>query len=70
MAPILSGQLSQKMASGLACLIILMDIPRRFSGGVTGYVWNEEPQPELIVTGERLGRVCTPASIVSRATNA
>jgi hypothetical protein len=34
-----------------------------------GYAWNEEPQPELIVAGERLDAVA-PALIASRATNA
>lgn len=34
-----------------------------------GYVWNEEPQPELTVTGERLD-LSAPPLIVSRATNA
>ena len=34
-----------------------------------GYVWNEEPQPELKVTGERLDEK-TPPLIVSNATNA
>jgi len=34
-----------------------------------GYVWNEEPQPELIVTGERLDAAAPPL-IVSDATNA
>ena len=35
----------------------------------TGYVWNEEPQPELKVTGERLDAKVPPL-IVSDATNA
>ena len=34
-----------------------------------GYVWNEEPEPDLIVTGERLDAPA-PALIVSKATNA
>ncbi|HLO29382.1 MAG TPA: hypothetical protein VK249_09620 [Anaerolineales bacterium] len=34
-----------------------------------GYVWNEEPEPELIVTGERLDASAPPLN-VSRATNA
>lgn len=34
-----------------------------------GYIWNEEPQPELTVSGERLD-VAAPPLIVSRATNA
>jgi hypothetical protein len=34
-----------------------------------GYVWTEEPQPELIVTGERLD-ASAPPLIASRATNA
>jgi len=34
-----------------------------------GYVWNEEPQPELIVTGERLDAAAPPL-IASEATNA
>ena len=34
-----------------------------------GYIWNEEPQPELLVTGERLD-ASAPPLIVSRATNA
>src|SRR5512134_1755129 len=34
-----------------------------------GYIWNEEPQPELIVTGKRLD-ASAPPLIVSRATNA
>jgi hypothetical protein len=33
------------------------------------YVWNEEPQPELIVTGERLDAAAPPL-IASDATNA
>ena len=34
-----------------------------------GYVWDEEPQPELIVTGERLDAEAPPL-VSSRATNA
>lgn len=34
-----------------------------------GYIWNEEPQPDLSVTGERLDAAAPPL-IVSRATNA
>ena len=34
-----------------------------------GYVWNEEPEPDLIVTGERLDAIA-PRLIVSKATNA
>lgn len=34
-----------------------------------GYVWNEEPQPNLIVTGERLDSAA-PQLHVTRATNA
>jgi hypothetical protein len=34
-----------------------------------GYVWNEEPEPELTVTGERLD-VPAPALNASKATNA
>ena len=34
-----------------------------------GYVWNEEPEPNLIVTGERLD-ASAPPLIVSKATNA
>ena len=34
-----------------------------------GYVWNEEPQPDLIVTGERLD-VEAPPLLASKATNA
>ena len=34
-----------------------------------GYVWNEEPEPELIVTGERLDASAPPLT-VSKATNA
>ena len=34
-----------------------------------GYIWNEEPEPDLIVTGERLD-ASAPLLIVSRATNA
>jgi hypothetical protein len=34
-----------------------------------GYVWNEEPEPELIVSGERLDAAATPL-IASEATNA
>jgi len=34
-----------------------------------GYVWNEEPEPNLIVTGERLDAKAPPLK-VSRATNA
>ena len=34
-----------------------------------GYLWNEEPEPELTVTGERLDASAS-ALIVSRATNA
>jgi hypothetical protein len=34
-----------------------------------GYVWNEEPEPPLIVTGERLDAKAPPL-IASRATNA
>ena len=34
-----------------------------------GYIWNEEPQPDLIVTGERLDAAAPPL-VVSRATNA
>ena len=34
-----------------------------------GYVWNEEPEPNLIVTGERLDAPAPPL-IVSKATNA
>ena len=34
-----------------------------------GYVWNEEPQPDLIVTGERLDAE-VPALVASKATNA
>jgi hypothetical protein len=34
-----------------------------------GYIWNEEPEPALIVTGERLDAPAPPL-IVSRATNA
>jgi hypothetical protein len=34
-----------------------------------GYVWNEEPEPNLIVTGERLDAEAPPLN-VSRATNA
>lgn len=34
-----------------------------------GYVWNEEPEPDLIVIGERLDAP-TPPLIVSKATNA
>jgi hypothetical protein len=34
-----------------------------------GYIWNEEPQPDLNVTGERLDAAAPPL-VVSRATNA
>jgi hypothetical protein len=34
-----------------------------------GYVWNEEPEPELIVTGERLDAMAPPLKS-SKATNA
>jgi hypothetical protein len=34
-----------------------------------GYIWNEEPEPNLIVTGERLD-ASSPPLIVSKATNA
>jgi hypothetical protein len=34
-----------------------------------GYIWNEEPEPDLIVTGERLDAPAPPL-IVSKATNA
>lgn len=34
-----------------------------------GYIWTEEPQPELIVTGERLDAVAPPL-LASDATNA
>jgi hypothetical protein len=34
-----------------------------------GYVWNEEPKPNLILTGERLDAKAPPLN-VSRATNA
>lgn len=34
-----------------------------------GYVWNEEPEPNLVVTGERLDAKAPPLN-VSRATNA
>lgn len=34
-----------------------------------GYIWNEEPEPELTVSGERLDAAAPPL-IVSRATNA
>lgn len=34
-----------------------------------GYIWNEEPEPDLTVTGERLDAPAPPL-IVSRATNA
>lgn len=34
-----------------------------------GYIWNEEPEPALIVTGERLDADAPPL-IVSKATNA
>lgn len=34
-----------------------------------GYVWDEEPQPDLIVTGERLDAKAPPL-VVSKATNA
>jgi hypothetical protein len=34
-----------------------------------GYVWNEEPQPDLVVTGERLDAAAPPL-VASRATNA
>jgi hypothetical protein len=34
-----------------------------------GYVWNEEPEPNLIVTGERLDAEASPLK-VSKATNA
>lgn len=34
-----------------------------------GYIWNEEPEPDLVVTGERLDAPAPPL-IVSRATNA
>jgi hypothetical protein len=34
-----------------------------------GYIWNEEPQPDLVVTGERLDAAAPPL-VVSRATNA
>lgn len=34
-----------------------------------GYIWNEEPQPDLTVTGERLDASALPL-IVSKATNA
>jgi hypothetical protein len=34
-----------------------------------GYIWNEEPEPDLTVSGERLDAVAPPL-IVSRATNA
>lgn len=34
-----------------------------------GYVWNEEPEPDLTVTGERLDAPAPPL-IVSKATNA
>ena len=34
-----------------------------------GYIWNEEPQPDLTVTGERLDAAAPPL-IVSTATNA
>lgn len=34
-----------------------------------GYIWNQEPQPNLIVTGERLDAPAPPL-VVSQATNA
>jgi hypothetical protein len=34
-----------------------------------GYIWNEEPQPDLIVTGERLDAAAPPL-LASKATNA
>jgi hypothetical protein len=34
-----------------------------------GYIWNEEPQPELLVSGERLDAIAPPL-IASTATNA
>lgn len=34
-----------------------------------GYVWNEEPEPNLVVTGERLDAAAQPLNI-SKATNA
>ena len=34
-----------------------------------GYVWTEEPEPQLVVTGRRLDAAATPLN-VSRATNA
>lgn len=34
-----------------------------------GYVWNEEPQPDLVVTGERLDASAPPLN-ASKATNA
>ena len=34
-----------------------------------GYVWTEEPEPDLIVTGERLD-AAAPALLASKATNA
>lgn len=34
-----------------------------------GYLWNEEPQPDLSVTGERLDAAAPPL-IISKATNA
>lgn len=34
-----------------------------------GYIWNEEPEPEIIVTGERLD-ASAPPLIASRGTNA
>ena len=34
-----------------------------------GYVWNEEPEPDLIVTGERLDAYA-PLLVASTATNA
>lgn len=34
-----------------------------------GYVWDQEPEPNLVVTGERLDE-SAPALIVSKATNA
>ena len=34
-----------------------------------GYIWNEEPQPDLVVAGERLDAAAPPL-VVSRATNA
>ena len=42
---------------------------QKIFGWRDGYVWNEEPQPELIVTGERLDAEAPPL-ISSQATNA